>query len=176
MTSSVETNDRDPSDLEHTWSERDIRPAILLYVAGVFAVFLALAHFIVRSTDAVVALFLAALASVGATVPGTLKRTEYRLSPHGLSKRPLSRKQPRDFVEVFTWDELSHLVPTRSGFKYYKKLEESNRLRRFAKVHLLSDYSGEFHVGAAHRSRVETIVDLQGIPRSGPLGALEGGR
>jgi hypothetical protein len=175
MTFEADTEDRHPSGAIHTWSERNIRPAILLYVVGVFAGFLALAQFVFRSAEAVEALVLAALASVGATVPGTLKRIEYQLSSVGLSKRPVVHKQPRDFVEVFAWKELSHLVPTKSGFKYYKELEEPNRLRRFTKLHLLSDCSGEFQVGPENRREVEAIIDRQGIPRNRPVRVIKGG-
>jgi hypothetical protein len=176
MTSEAETKDLDGARVEHSWSERGVRPIILLYVVGVFVGFIASAHFVFRSGEAVEALVVAALASIAATVPGILKKTEYHLTIDGLSRRPLAQRQPRDFVEVFKWEELSHLVPTKAGFKYYKKLEEPSRLVRFLKVHFLSGYSGKFHVGPEVRNRVEPIVDRHAIPRQKPSKAIRSSR
>jgi hypothetical protein len=89
-------NPDDPA-IELTWKARNVRPAILLYVGGVSVVFIAIAHFLFRSTEAVEALLLAAMGSVGALIPNLLTRVEYRLTDSGLSKRRLRANKPGEF-------------------------------------------------------------------------------
>ena len=151
-----------------TWKARNIQPVVILYVVGVFVAFMAVAHFVFHSTDGVKALFAAAIGSVVALIPNTLTRTEYRLTGAGLSKRPFQEKKQKPFKEVFAWDELSHMVPTTSGFKFYKRIETQSVFRRFLERHLLAGYSGEIHVEERGRRRVQAIFDRHAIPVAKP--------
>jgi hypothetical protein len=166
----------DPQDTgtERSWNARRLRPVIAFYVVGVFAVFIALAHFVFHSPDAIKALAAAALAAVVSLVPSLLNRLEYRITDGGLQKRPLSKERPRAFEDVFAWDELSHLVPTRTGFKYYKKLDEPKPLARFYKLHLSADHSGELHVERRDLEKVRALLHRHAVPVLGSPG-LAGG-
>ena len=160
-------NPDDPT-IEHTWNARGLRTIIVLYVVAVFMGFIALAHFVFDSVEGVKALFLAAIGSVGALIPSILMRIEYQLTETGLAKRPFKAKQPREFEDVFSWDQLSHLIPTKSGFRFYRNTEGPSSFLRFFRRHLSSDYSGEFHVELEDRDRVRAIIDQHGIPISKP--------
>lgn len=149
--------------MEHEWSARSMRPMVAVYVVAVLVAFMALAYFVFHSPDAVKALFLTAIGSVASLAPGILGRVEYRLGDAGLAKRPLMKKKPREFKAVFRWDELSHLTPTASGFKYFKKMDEPKPLARFFKSHFSADYSGEFHVEQADRARVRALMDRRAV-------------
>jgi hypothetical protein len=161
--------------MEHEWSARSVRPIVAGYVAAVFVVFIAVAYFVFHSPDAVKALFLTAIGSVASVAPGILGRVEYRLTDAGLAKRPLAEKKPREFKEVFRWDELSHLVPTRSGFKYYKKTDEPKPLARFLKSHCSARYSGEFHVEPPDRARVRSAIGQRAVPMLRPRRSVDAG-
>lgn len=158
----------DDPGVEHTWNARTVRPIIVVYVVGVFVGFMGLAHFVFHSADAVRALLLAAFGAVVGTVPSILNRVEYRITGTGLAKRSFRPKQPREFKHVFAWDELSHLVPTKTGFKFYKRLSDSSPVSRFFKLHFSAEHSGEFHVDPRDRARVRAIIDQKGIPTSKP--------
>jgi hypothetical protein len=160
--------DPDDTGAEHAWSARTVQPIVAVYVAAVFVCFMGLAHFVFHSADAVKALFAAAVAGVAAVVPAILNRVEYRISGTGLAKRPLRRKGPGAFEDVFAWDELTHLVPTGTGFKYYKTLPDTGAVSRFFKLYLSAEYSGEFHVDPEDRARVRAIFDRRGVPTSKP--------
>lgn len=140
-----------------------MQPVVAVYVAGVFVGFIALAYFVFRSPDAVKALATTCVGSLAALAATMLTRSEYRLTEVGLGKRLLSPKKPREFKDVFAWDDLSHLVPTRTGFKYYKKLDEPRRLARVFKLHVFGDYSGEFHVEREDRERVRALIAGRGV-------------
>lgn len=159
----------DPLDdgaTERTWSARSVRPIIALYVLVVFLAFMALAQFLFHSGEAVRALFLATLGSLGALVPSMLSRIEYRMTDEGLWRRPLRTKEPKEFEQVFSWEEIGHLIPTRDGFKFYKELEETNPLGRFFKFQISDRYSGEIHVDSEDRHRILAMADQRGIPIS----------
>ena len=142
------------------WSARKIRPIVVLYVVAVFALFMAMAYFVFSSTEAVKALALAAVATVFATVPGIMEQIEYRLTQTGVEKKNKKNESP-GFTVVFRWDELSHVVPMRHGFKYFKDLNETNPLRRFWKVHFDDTFSGEVHVEKGDLERVLQLVERQ---------------
>jgi hypothetical protein len=156
----------DHAAVEHTWNARSQQPVVVLYVVAVFVGFMALAHFVFHSAEGVKALLLTAIGAVVGLIPSVLTRIEYRLTETGLAKRPLRAKKPKEFKEVFAWDQLSHLLPTKSGFKFYKRVEASNSFLRFLKLHLSGDHSGEFHVEPQDRGRVRAMIDRHGIPTS----------
>jgi hypothetical protein len=163
---------------EHTWSARNVRPVVALYVGGVFVGFMALAQLVFHSTDAVKALLVTAVGAVGALVPSLLTRLEYRISDAGLARRRSSEKGARGLKVLFAWEELSHLVPTRTGFKYFKKMDEPNSLLRFFKLHFSGDLSGEFHVETEDLPRVRALIDARAVPvlGSGRSARLKGRR
>lgn len=152
----------------YQWSARKIRPIVLLYVAAVFGVMMAVSYFLIHSLASVKALALGAIAFIVPLIPSVMSKNEYRLTASGLDKRPLKRKDPQDFKEVFRWDQLSHVVPISHGFKYYKPVDGSHRVRRFWKTHISDSYSGEFHAEAADRDEVLRILASRGIPTSRP--------
>ncbi|MCG6955055.1 MAG: hypothetical protein LJF04_03610 [Gemmatimonadetes bacterium] len=159
--------------MEHAWIARSVRPIVAGYVAAVFVVFMALAYFVFHSPDAVKALFLTAIGAVASVAPGILGRVEYRLTADGLARRPLADKKPREFKEIFRWDGLSHMVPTGSGFKYYKKMNEPKPLVRFFKSHFSARYSGELHVEQSDRARVRALIDQRGVPMLRPSRSVD---
>jgi hypothetical protein len=161
------------STLEHGWSARRVRPVIALYVIGVFFAFALLARFVFHSEDAVRALLVAAVGAVVSLVPAILSRTEYRLSGSGLVRRAVRRGEPREFEQVFSWDEITRVVPTASGFRFYKAVESKGRLARFVELHLLEGRSGEVRVEQEDRKRVEAIIARRAVGASGGPG---GGR
>ena len=154
---------------ELTWTARTVRPRIAAYVAAVFLGFMAVAHFVFHSGEAVKALFLTAIGAIAATVPSILTRLEYRIDEGGLHKRPVRKRDPEDFEKVFMWDDVNYVIPTHSGFKYYKHFESTNPLIRFAKLHLLSGVSGEIHVQEADRNPVREAIRKRNIPFSKPI-------
>ncbi len=156
----------DDSIVEHTWRARTMRPIVAVYVVGVFVGFMGMAHFVFHSEDAVRALFVAAIGAVAGMVPSVLNRVEYRITGFGLAKRSLRTKSPREFDDVFAWDELSHLVPTKTGFKFFKRLPDSGPVSRFFKLHFSAGHSGEFPVEPRDRARVRAIIDRKGLPAS----------
>lgn len=153
------------SEILDRWSARKIRPIVVLYVVVLFAAFIATAYFVFDSVDAVKGLALAAVATIVATVPGIMERLEYRLTETGIDRKKNKNESP-GFTEVFRWDELSHVVPMRHGFKYFKTLDESNPLRRFWKTHFCDQYSGEVHVEKTDLGRVLQLVERRGITLS----------
>lgn len=158
----------DDPTVEHTWTARSVRPVILLYVAAVFIGFMAFAHFVVHSKEAVVALGLAAFGSMVALTPDLLGRIEYRLTEEGLEKRRLRGKETKEFKKVFTWDEVSHLTPTGAGFKFFKRTGLSGFWNRFWKLHFSDEYSGEIHLEPEDRLRIERVFEERVIPTSKP--------
>lgn len=166
----VETTppDREEAAVLYQWSARRLQPIILVYVGGVFLAMMAFSHFLAHSPTAVKALALGAIGFIGPLVPGVLGKTEYRLTEAGLQTRPLNTKAPKDYKEVFLWPQLSHVVPMKYGFKYYKPVGDSSWLGRFWKNHVSDAYSGEFHIEVADRDVVLGIMVRQGIPTSRP--------
>jgi hypothetical protein len=146
-----------------------MEPIVVLYVLLVFVAFMLLAGFVFHSMEAVKALFFTAIGSLVAMVPSLQARIEYRMTEDGVSKRPYRPNNPADFKDVFSWDELSRLVPTRRGFKFYKQTGTTGPLRRFFKLHLLGGFSGEVHVEARNMNRVQEFMERQGSRVPDPL-------
>ncbi len=146
------------------WSARKLRPIVLLWVALVSLAFIALGYFVFHSMTAVKTLAMTAVASLVPLVPAVLSRVEYRITGRKLERRPVNKEKPREFEAVFETDQLSHIVPMRHGFKFYRPLNESNPLLRFWKAHVSDAYSGEVHVEEADRESVMEILDRYGIP------------
>ena len=160
--------ERDEAVVLHQWSARRLQPIIVFYVAAVFAVMMAVSYFLLHSLTAVKALALGAVGFIVPLLPGLIGKAEYRLTDSGLEKRPLNRKDPKDFKDVFRWDRLSHVVPMKHGFKYYRLIDDSNPFRRFWKAHISDAYSGEFHIEVKDRDEVLNILARHGIPTSRP--------
>jgi len=158
----VPTVDNQPK-AGYQWSARKLQPIILLFVAVVIVAMIALAYFVVHSMTAVKALVITAVAAIVPLVPTVLMRVEYRLTGETLDRRPVDSEKPRAPEELFRLDQLSHLVPMRHGFKFYKKLEEPNPLRRFWKLHVSDEYSGEVHVEKQDQKRVSELLRKQGV-------------
>ena len=156
----------DEPEVLFQWSARKLNPIVLLYVATVFMVFILVAYFVLHSMSAVKALAMAAVASMVPLVPVVTSRVEYRLNERVLERRPQTDKKPKEFETVFQTDELSHVVPMRHGFKFYRPLDESNLLRRFWKLHVSDRYSGEVQVEKADRERVLGVLSDLGVPNS----------
>ena len=152
-----------PEPVLETWVARTVHPIILLGVVGVFAAFAALAFFIFHSTEGVKALLLAAVGAVVATTPAVLSKVEYRLTSSGLGKRPLATRKRTSYRDVFRWDELSDIAPTRRGFTFRTHLDESNALRRFWKRHVSDRYFGEVLVERADLERVLEAIRARGV-------------
>ncbi len=153
----------DQPEVVFQWSARKLQPIVLLYVAAVFIAMMALAYFVVHSTTAVKALAMTAVAAIVPLVPTVLMRVEYRITERALDRRPLDKEKPRTFEEVVRFDQLSHIVPVRHGFKFYRLVTDTNPLRRFWKAHISDAYSGEVRVEAADRESVYEILGQQGV-------------
>jgi hypothetical protein len=160
MVDGVAASESSEPEVLDRWSARKIRPIVVLYVMAVFAFFMAMAYFVFSSTEAVKALALAAVATIVATLPGIMERIEYRLTQIGVERKNKKNESPGCTV-VFRWDELSRVVPMRHGFKYFKNINETSPLRRFWKVHLCDQYSGEVHVEKDDLGRVLQLVERQ---------------
>jgi len=163
---SDEPNPSDERAVLYHWSARTVQPITVLYVAVVFGAFMALAYFGLDSMTGVTALAMAAVAAIVALIPSVLGRIEYQLTGIGLEKRPLDKKKPGAFKEVFRWDQLEYIVPMKHGFKFYKPLNVSGSLRRFWRAHVSDAFSGEVHLESTDRERVLGIVADHGIPTS----------
>lgn len=163
MASDVVTPSEDASEVLDHWSARRVHPVIVLYILAVFAAFIVISHFIFHSQAAVKALVIAAVGAVIATLPNLLGRIEYRLTESGVEKRVLGRQSPLMFEKVFRWEELSHVVPVRRGFKFFKQVPESSPLRRFWNLHISDRFSGEVHAEKQDLQRVLGLVERQGI-------------
>jgi len=158
MASDATASSRGESTVLDRWSSRKVPPVVVIYVVGVFAAFIALSIFVFHSLDAVKALLIAAVGAVFATIPGVMEKVEYRMTEVGIEKRASGKKEPGSFEELFRWDELDRIVPTKHGFKYYKIMNETKPLRRFWKAHVSDRFSGEVHVEKADLERVQEGV------------------
>jgi len=147
----------------YQWSARKLQPVVLLYVALVFLVMMAVAHFVVHSRSAVTALATAAVAAIVPLVPAVLMRMEFRLTDQELERRPLTDQRPKPFERVVRLTEIDHVVPIRHGFKYFKAIDEPRPLHRFWKRHLSDRFSGEIHVEKADQHRVLAILAEEGV-------------
>ena len=152
----------------YQWSARKLHPITIFYVAAVFVAMMAVSYFLFHSLTGVKALALGAFGFIVPLFPGVINKVEYRLTESGLDKRPLKPKAPQDFEEVFGWDQLSHIVPMKNGFKYYRSLDDSNPLQRFWKTHISDAYSGEFHIETENLDEIRGILARHGIPISRP--------
>ena len=163
MADGATTSSQNGSTVLDSWSARRIRPIVVVYVVVVFAVFAAIAHFIVRSPEAVKALLMAAVGTVAATVPGVMGKIEYRMTASGIERRTLNEKNPGKYEGVFRWEELSLVVPMKHGFKYHKVMDEGNPVRRFWQRHVSDRSSGEIHVEKHDLERILGNFERQGI-------------
>ena len=161
MVSSESVSNGHGAEVLDRWSARKVPPVVLLYLAALSAVCILLAHFVFHSGEAVKGLVIAAVGAIGVATPGVLEKVEYQLTESGIEKRKADPKKPGEFKNVFRWDQLSHIAPTRHGFKYYKVLNETNGLARFWKRHLSDAYSGEVHVEKHDLDRVLRLVERQ---------------
>jgi len=146
------------------WSARKVPPIVILYVAGVFAGFILIAFFVLHSMTAVKALAMTAVGALVPLVPTVLQMVEYRLNGQEVESRPLNKNDPKPYERLFRLNQLSHIVPTKRGFKYYRPLKEKNPLRRFWKLHISDGFSGEVHVERADLAQVLDTLAQQGIP------------
>jgi hypothetical protein len=146
------------------WTARKVQPVVILYVALVFVGFILIAHFVVHSPTAVKALLLASVGAIVPLVPTVLSRLEFRLHARHLERRPVNEKDPKEFATVFTVGELSHIVPTRHGFKFYRPIDVASPFRRFWKLHTSDRYSGEVQVEPADRESVLGALTELGVP------------
>jgi hypothetical protein len=144
--------------VEHTWIARKVRPWVAGGVAAVFLAFMALSWFVFGSGTAVRSLAAAGVAALVAMVPGLLARVEYRLTDSGVERRPVRPRDPQPFEPLFSWDELSHVVPTATGFSFYRALD-ARGVARLWKYHVLSGYSGEVHVEPEDMGRIRGLVE-----------------
>jgi hypothetical protein len=110
------------------------------------------------------ALILAAVGGVASLTPGIITKSRFRLTDSGLSRTPLHSRGEREPKVLFTWEELSHIIPTKSGFKYYKDVPDPNAFRRFGKLHFSDSSSGEVRVEVEDQPRVMDIIRQRGIP------------
>ncbi|MEE4270457.1 MAG: hypothetical protein V2I67_02205 [Thermoanaerobaculales bacterium] len=145
------------------WTARKMHPIILLWVAVVFLAMIGLAHFVFHSMAGVLALCVGAFGYVISLVPMVLNRWEYRLTERAMEKRRLDNDDPQEFGEVFRIDELSHIVPIRFGFTFFKPLTETNPVRRFWKLHLTDEVSGEVRVEKADQKQVFSVLKDRGV-------------
>ena len=136
------------------WSARKMQPIVLAYVAAVFLVFIALAFLVFHSMTAVKALAMTAVAAIVPLVPSVLQRVEYRLTDHAIERRLYGAEPPREFECLVRRVEVSRIVPLKHEFKFYKPLDEPNQVKRFWKMHVSDDFSGEVHVERADRELV----------------------
>jgi hypothetical protein len=153
----------DGSEVLDRWLARNVQPVVVLYLVAVFAALIAVSHFVFDSAEAVKALVIAAVGTVGATLPSILGKVEYQATASGIEKRKVDEKKPREFEEAFSWDELSHVVPIKHGFRYFKELDETRSLRRFWKLHVSDQHSGVIHVEKLDLERVLGLVKRQEI-------------
>ena len=145
------------------WTARKMQPVVLLWVALVFLALIVVTYVVFHSMKGVMALFLGAIGYIVPLVPMILNRLEYRLTEQKIEKRKLDEVKPGEFAAVVEVDHLSHIVPIRYGFKYYKPLEEKNPFRRFWKMHISDGFSGEVRVERADLSRVLDALGRRGV-------------
>ncbi len=157
------------AEVLYQWSARKLQPVIVLYVAAVFLAMMSVSYFVFHSLAAVEALAFGAVAFILPLLPGLLNKVEYRLTKSGLEKRSLNSRTPPDFEEVFCWDQLSHFVPMKYGFKYYRPLNDPSPVRCFWKTYFSDAYSGEFHIEAKDKDKIRKLLDEHGIPTSRSL-------
>lgn len=153
----------DGSTTLNCWSARRVRPVVVLYIVVVFAAFIVAAQFIFRTPEAVKALVMAAVGAVAATIPGVIGKVEYRATTSGVEQRKLDEKKPGQFEKTFCWSQLSHIVPMRHGFRYYRVMDETHPIRRFWKLHVCGHFSGEIHVERHDLDRILELVERRGI-------------
>ena len=146
------------------WVARKLQPVTLIYVLLVFGAFMAVSHFVVHSASAVKSLALAAVGGCVALLPHVIRRTEYHASDTAVEKRPFRKNREGAFEEMFRWTDLSHVVRTKHGYKFFRKLEDERPVVRFLKLQLSDRYSGELHVEAEDRKRVENLLKTRNVP------------
>ena len=140
------------------WISRKLRPITLLYVLLLFGAFITVSHFVFHSGDAVKALAIAAFAFIIALLPAILVKIEYRATDAGVEKRSIRAGNPGSYTDAFQWDELSHVVFAKNGFKYFKHMDVRNPILRFLYTQFSDKFSGEIHVEPADWVRVKALL------------------
>ena len=164
MENGATASDRGGGEVMDRWTARKVRSIVLFYIVAVFTAFIVFSHFVFQSPEAVKALVLAAVGTLVATVPSVTGKVEYQLTESGIEKRTV-KEDPDEYHEIFSWVQLERVVPMRHGFKYFKYLDETNALRRFWKLHLSDEYSGEVHAERDDRDRIIGLVEQRIVPR-----------
>ena len=141
------------------WISRKLRPIILFYVLLVFGAFISVSHFVFHSAGAVKALALAALAFTVSVIPAILAKVEYRATDTGVEKRLIRAGSPGSYTEVFKWDELSHVVLAKNGFKYFKHMGDRGPILGFLYTQFSDKFSGEIHVETTDWVRVKALLN-----------------
>jgi hypothetical protein len=145
------------------WTARRLQPIVLLWVVAVFAVLTALAVFVFQSRTGVKALIVGAVGFLVPLVPQVLSRVDYRLRERVLERRTRRREEPEEFETFIEVDDLSHVVPVRHGFKFYRPIDGPGAFRRFWKRHVSDRYSGEVHVERPDQPRVFAALRELGV-------------
>jgi len=151
------------SDEEYCWSAHKVPPSIIIYVALIFLVFIAVSYFGFRSPEAVKALIFTAIGSIVPLVPVILTRVEYRLTREKLESRIIRKNNQKPFNTLFLLDQLSHIVKSHGGFKYFKEFKEDKPSRRFWKKHFSDQYSGEVKLEKEDALRIISAFEQYGI-------------
>lgn len=151
------------------WSARKVRPVVLVWLALIFLTCLVVAYFIARSKETITALLAAGATALGTTAPSVMNKVVYRATPDTLEKLPPGKKKKQEYVTVFRWDELSHVKPGKHTFKYFKRFEEPNAVKRFWKLHVSDAWSGEFHVEDGNREEVLALLERLGVGTERPI-------
>ena len=140
------------------WISRKLRPIILFHVLLVFGAFITVSHFVFHSLGAVKALAVAALAFTVSILPGVLVKIEYRATDAGVEKRSIRSGKPGSYTDAFKWDELSHVVFVKNGFKYFKHMDARGPILRFLYTQFSDKFSGEIHVEPADWGQVKALL------------------
>jgi len=146
-----------------SWSARAVQPVVLLCVTAVFVGFILIAHFVVHSKEAVIALALASVGAIVPLVPLVSRRIEYRLTPDEIQKRKPEKGESGEFSSIVRLDRLVRIVQVRNGFKFFRQLDEPNPFKRFWKLHLSDAHSGEIHVEKTDRDEVLAAMRDLGV-------------
>lgn len=136
--------------IEYSWSARKIAPKIILYVLLIFLIFILISYFGFHSINAVKALLISGFGYLISLLITAYTRIEYKLTKDKLENRPINKKNPKPFKTLFRLDEIDHLKPINSGFKYYLTLNNKN----FWNKHISYKYSGEIKLEKVDRERI----------------------
>lgn len=150
-------------ELGYQWKARKIKPIILIYVGMIFFIFILISHFVFHSSEAVKALLITALGTIGPLSIAMFNRIEYKLTKEMLEHRPINQNKPSEFKTLFSLDQKINIKRAGSGLKYFLPLEESNPLKRFLKMNFSDKYSGEILIEKEDRKKVLDAFSELGI-------------